>query len=103
MKRALKFCIFCFPVLFFYSVFADNDGIHAGMTLEDAIHHLQLQGLNIIYSSDVMNPQMVLKSDPKAATPRQILDEILAMFYLKVQSGPRKTLLIVHGHPPEPD
>ena len=72
------------------------------MTLEDAIHHLQLQGLNIIYSSDVMNPQMVLKSDPKATTPRAILDEILAMFYLKVQSGPRKTLLIVHGHPPDP-
>ena len=74
----------------------------SGITLEEAIHELQVQGLNIIYSTDVVKPEMKLAGKPQATIPRDILNEILVPFNLKVRTGPRKTLLIVQDKPPEP-
>ena len=65
--------------------------------LEDALRDLRSKGLNVIYSSDRVRPEMQVTSAPTASTPRAILDEILRPFDLKVKESDQGVLLIVGG------
>jgi len=68
---------------------------YAGRPLGDVLRELQRAGLNIVFSSGIVRPTMKVLTEPKAAQPRLILDEILRPHGLQVRSGPRGTLLIV--------
>ena len=73
----------------------------AGRTLSAAIARLQSEGLKIIYSSDLVRPDMIVAAEPLTSTPRAILDEILEPHGLQAVQGPGDSLLILAGHPPE--
>jgi hypothetical protein len=68
---------------------------YAGRPLAEALRALQTQGLKLIYSDDVVRPEMIVTGEPRAKTPRRILDELLHEHLLHVESGPQGTLLIV--------
>ena len=73
------------------------------LTLEEALARLQSRGLSILYSSDLVQPSMRVREEPRATEPRAILEEIVAPYGLKVSPGPNGSLLLVRGaQPPAP-
>jgi hypothetical protein len=70
---------------------------YAGKPLGDVLRDLQRRGLNVVFSSEVVKPDMRVASEPKVATPRKILDEVLAPHGLAVRSGPRESLVVVRA------
>lgn len=74
-----------------------------GLRLEEAISVLQREGLTIIYSSALVKPEMRVLREPRAAAPREKLQEILAEHGLQIQEGPHHQLLVVAmPSPPRP-
>ncbi|MGB5337069.1 MAG: TonB-dependent receptor [Woeseiaceae bacterium] len=63
--------------------------------LADYLDSLVRQGLRIIYSSDLVDPEDALLTDPDPADPIASLKEALRPFGLKVVDGPSGSLLIV--------
>ena len=65
--------------------------------LEDALEDLRGQGLELIYSSDLVRADMQITRALGVSAPRQVLDEILAPFRLGVKEGARGVLLVVRA------
>ena len=66
-----------------------------GLPLSEALHRLRQQGLKIVYTSEVVTPDMRVTSEPSAGPPRQILDEILQPHHLRAIDGPNNTIVVV--------
>ena len=74
-----------------------------GKTLSAALLELQALGLRIVFTSEVVRPDMRVTSNPSATDPRSILDQILAPHGLEVESGSGETLIVVASiETPEP-
>jgi len=69
----------------------------AGRALADVLNELQALHLNIVFSSELVRPEMRVASEPKSSAPRRILDEILRPLGLEVTSGPGGALLVVRS------
>lgn len=67
----------------------------AGRPLAEGLRELQSRGLRIIYSDDVVTADMVVRTEPRAADPRKILDELLREHALRATDGPRGSLVVV--------
>ena len=67
----------------------------AGRPLGDVLRELQAAGLNIVFSSELVQPTMKVLTEPKGVRPREVLDEILHQHKLRVRSGPGGTLLVI--------
>jgi len=84
---------------------AESPPLHryAGRPLVDALHDLESRGLRLVYSDDVVTPDMIVSTEPRATEPRRVLDEILREHSLVAARGPRGTLLIVRAkeEPPQ--
>src|SRR5262245_18853986 len=50
---------------------------YAGRPLIDVLQELQSQRLNIVFSSELVTPDMRVTTEPKSTTARKILDELL--------------------------
>jgi hypothetical protein len=68
---------------------------YAGRTLDAALAELRSRGLKIIYTSNVVRPGMRVVAEPTAATPRLLLDELLAAHGLEALDGPNDTIVVV--------
>jgi hypothetical protein len=66
-----------------------------GMRLEDALGVLQAQGLRLVYSTELVRPDMRVRTEPRAKTARQQLAELLQPHGLAAEQGPRGILQIV--------
>lgn len=78
---------------------------YAGRPLAAALRDLQSRGLKLIYSDDIVRPDMIVRVEPRQTAPRRVLDELLREHHLRVEAGPRDTLLIVRderAHAPAP-
>jgi hypothetical protein len=67
----------------------------AGRPLADALLLIGSRGVKVIFSTDLVRPEMRVEREPRASRPRQMLDEVLAPHRLTVRAGPRGTLLVV--------
>src|ERR1041384_7817241 len=87
--RARKvFCVsLAFLLLIFVSAAYCDEPSAEGETLEEALHELQAQGLNILYSSDLVSPEMKVELQPQTGSPRKVLDQLLSTYGLKIQPG----------------
>ena len=65
------------------------------LRLADALRLLQRDGLPIVFSSEIVTSHMRVAAEPRATTPRQKLDEILAPNGLSAESGPGGVILVV--------
>jgi hypothetical protein len=70
---------------------------YAGRPLIDALHDLESKGLHLIYSNDVVRPDMIVHAEPRATDPRRILDELLREHHLRATDGPQGSILIVRA------
>lgn len=68
---------------------------YAGRPLVEALRDLESKGLHLIFSSDVVRPDMVVGAEPRATEPRSILDELLREQHLRATDGPRGSIVIV--------
>jgi hypothetical protein len=69
-----------------------------GRRLEDALRLLQSEGLPIVFSSEIVTPQMHVTIEPEAASPRRQLDEILAPNGLVAEAGPGGVIIVLRAH-----
>lgn len=72
----------------------------AGLTLEQALHRLQEQGLLIVFTSGLVRPEMRVEREPTATSPRLLLDEILAPHGLAARDSVGGRIVIVAVPPP---
>src|SRR4051812_27182312 len=66
-----------------------------GRSLAEALHVLEGRGLRLIYSTDVVRPEMIVGIEPKSSEPRLMLDELLREHHLHATNGPRGSIVIV--------
>lgn len=84
------------------AVSAVDRPIFRGRPLVEVLRHLQERGLNVIFSTAVVDEGFLVTIEPTTTQPRRILEEILTPLGLEARDGPGGTLLIVRGHgPPE--
>ena len=75
---------------------------HSGRSLAEALRALQARGLRIVFTSATVTPDLRVQREPRAATARQQLDELLAPHGLKARDGPGGTIQIVRAEPAAP-
>ncbi|HEU4400810.1 MAG TPA: TonB-dependent receptor plug domain-containing protein, partial [Candidatus Polarisedimenticolia bacterium] len=78
---------------------AQEGGRHryAGQTLIAALEDLRSRGLRLIYSDDLVRPDLLVETEPPAGPPRDTLDRLIAPFGLRGRDGPGGTVLIVRS------
>ena len=74
---------------------AQTGGRYAGRPLADVLRDLQSLGLSVVFSSELVRPEMRVASEPKSTVPRKILDEVLEPHGLRAEAGPKDTWLVV--------
>ncbi|MCB1036541.1 MAG: carboxypeptidase regulatory-like domain-containing protein, partial [Acidobacteria bacterium] len=67
----------------------------AGRPLLEVLQQLRDGGLELLFTSQVVRPEMVVREEPRAGAPRHQLDELLRPFGLIAQEGPSRTLVVV--------
>jgi outer membrane cobalamin receptor len=72
-----------------------------GRTLIEVLRELQAAGLQIIFSSDLVQPEMLVESEPEPGSPRAVLEQILAPHGLRTITGPNQTILVVRVPAPK--
>jgi outer membrane receptor protein involved in Fe transport len=70
-----------------------------GRSLASALSRLQQRGLKIIFSSELVRPDMIVSEEPRSRRPSEILEELLAPHGLRSTPGPSGALLIVKATP----
>jgi TonB-dependent receptor-like protein/carboxypeptidase family protein len=75
---------------------------YAQRPLSEALEDLRSRGVHLIYSSDLVRPEMIVGSEPEAGEPRVILERLLAPFGLASADGPGGTVMVVPSGNPIP-
>ncbi len=70
-----------------------------GQSLADALRSLQAEGLGIVFTSNIVSPDLRVRTEPRAGTPKGRLDELLAPHGLEARAGPGGTIQIVRQEP----
>jgi hypothetical protein len=72
----------------------------AGRSLAEVLTELESRGLHIVFSSELVRPEMRVPMEPRAQNPRRILDEVLRPHGLAAKEGVKGTLTIVRARAP---
>ena len=72
-----------------------------GRPLGEALRELQSQGLRIVFTSQLVRPEMRVEAEPVSGDPRLILDEILAPYGLRAEEK-AGILVVVRAPAPPP-
>ncbi len=72
----------------------------AGRRLSDALKILQTRGLRLVFSSEIVTPEMRVAVEPRAATARKVLDELLQPHDLSAREGPGHVIQVVRTKRP---
>jgi outer membrane receptor protein involved in Fe transport len=67
----------------------------AGLPLADALRELGDAGVTVLFTAEVVQPEMTVVEEPRSSDPRRALDEILAPHGLIARQGPGGLVLIV--------
>ena len=66
-----------------------------GRRLEDVLRLLQTRGLRLVFSSEIVTPDMRIRSEPRAKVLRKQLAELLEPHGLAAESGPGGVIQVV--------
>jgi len=81
----------------------EAEDFSVGMPLTEALLKLQARGLKLIFSSQVVRPEMKVRSRPSSQDLRAILDELLAPHGLAAKEEEGGSLVVIRGDgPPVP-
>jgi hypothetical protein len=100
-RRRLLFLVLAFAIA--APAFAQTRGggtapaarAYAGRLLTDVLREMQAAGLKIVFSSELVRPDIRIVAEPRARSPRRVLDELLRPHGLEPRDGPNGTVLIV--------
>jgi Carboxypeptidase regulatory-like domain/TonB dependent receptor-like, beta-barrel len=84
------------------SAAAQDSTTFVGKPLAEALRTLQSTGVKLVFSSELVRPEMRVESEPKASRGEPLLRELLQPHGLDVKKGPRETWLVVAGKPERP-
>ncbi len=73
---------------------------YAGRRLADALKILQTRGLRLVFSSEIVTPEMRVAVEPRATSARKVLDELLQPHDLSAREGPGRVIQIVRAKRP---
>jgi len=90
-------CVCLPPVLFGAQARPDT---FAGRRLDDALRVLQMHGLRLVFSSELVTPDMRVRVEPRATVAREQLTEILEPHGLMAESGPGGVIQVVRQKRP---
>src|SRR4030095_8541536 len=79
------------------SAAAQESTAFVGKPLAEALRTLQSTGVKLVFSSELVRPEMRVESEPKANGGELLLRELLQPHGLDVKKGPRDTWLVVAG------
>lgn len=68
---------------------------YSGASIETVLEQLRANGVQLLYSSDLIKPWMRVEREPAAIEPKALLAEILAPHGIAVADGPDGALLLV--------
>ena len=80
--------------------------IAVGRPLTDALITLQRRGVALVFSTEVVRPEMRVLTEPRSTDPRRILDELLEPHGLEVRPAARGVLVVARrprAAPPRAD
>ena len=77
----------------------DPPAAYVDRALSEALLDLRSRGLNIVFSDNVVRPEMVVAVEPTGQTAREWLDALLVPHSLAVREGPNDTLIVVPSGP----
>lgn len=72
-----------------------------GLELEQALERLEERGLSILYSSDVVTPDLVVTVEPTSSEPVEILREIVEPLGIEVAESPGGAVMLVRRAKPD--
>jgi outer membrane receptor protein involved in Fe transport len=95
-QRSVRFILLlCILAAAPLSAAEDDGAVYSGRRLSEVLAELQESGLNLVYSSAVIRPELVVLEEPKSEDLRAILDEILAPHGLIARDAPGGNIVIV--------
>jgi hypothetical protein len=97
MARA--FCVLAATVWLAANVAAQDASAFAGKPLGEVLRALQAAGVKLVFSSELVRPEMRVATPPKASRGEPLLRELLQPHGLDVRKGPGGTWLVVAGKP----
>ncbi len=84
------------------SVFAQSGpDAFVGRRLEDALRVLQMRGLRVVFSSEMVTADMRIASEPRAKSGRKQLAELLEPHGLAAENGPGGVIQVVRQKQPK--
>ena len=84
MRRNLAFmAVLCLAAISAATATAQTTSLR-GRSLAEALRVLEGRGLRLIYSTDVVRPEMIVGIEPRSTEPRQMLDELLREHHVDV-------------------
>ncbi|HEX2466493.1 MAG TPA: TonB-dependent receptor [Thermoanaerobaculia bacterium] len=68
---------------------------YAGRPLAEVLRDLGALGLTVLFTGEVVKPEMRVRDEPVSSDPRRALDEVLAPHGLMAREGPSGVLVVV--------
>ena len=68
---------------------------YVGRPLADVLREMQASGVKLVYSSELVRPDLRVVAEPRARAPRKRIDELLKPHGLETRDGPNGTILVV--------
>lgn len=82
------------------ALLASSARLYTGMSLTDALLLLQKSGLPLLFSSQMVRPEMRVMDVPAHGDPRQILKAIVTPHALDIEEGPNGVLVVIRARKP---
>lgn len=72
-----------------------------GLSLAEALRRLETQGLTLVFTAELVRPEMTVGSEPAAREPRRVLAEILAPHGLAAEEAVPEVWVVVAARQPQ--
>jgi TonB dependent receptor-like, beta-barrel len=70
---------------------------YSGRPLDDALRDIGKQGLHLVYSTETVPPSLLVQREPRAGTPLEVLEELLAQHGLEARRVSADTYAVVRA------
>jgi hypothetical protein len=71
--------------------------VYQGRPVADVLQQLQREGVRILFSTSLVTPDLVVSSEPRPGTARDVAEQVLTPHGLTLSKGPGDTWLVVRA------
>jgi hypothetical protein len=91
--------VLLFAVALPWLILGAGEADYRGRLLVDVLREAREAGLNLVFSSAAVPPDLRIPANPQQGTTREMLEEILDSLGLRLQEGPQGSLLVLTSLP----